>query len=164
MEKHFEAFQYLKEVLQAAHDAKANIPKFEAEAKAAEKARDEAVAAANKETAEAQGEAKAAQSDYDAKVKALDTALQKRQTLHDERMARFQTDADAAARHFEDQKSKQVSELEKLTKQVKSEHEDFEKKKAAMTKELAALQADIDRINKIMTSQREAVLALRPTT
>jgi chromosome segregation ATPase len=163
MEKHFEAFQYLKEVLQAARDAKTNIPKYKAEAEAAEQAKNEAVESSSLAIIESEGKAKAAQVDYDAKVKVLDGALEKRQSLHDERMAKLKSDADVAQRNFELQKAKYPAELEKAKAQFEAEKAEFEKQKSAMTRELAELKASVNEINQIVNRQREAVLALRPT-
>jgi len=160
MEKSFESFQYLKEVLQAVYDAKANIPKFQEESAAAETAKIEAVAASNAAIADSQAKAQSAQADLDAKMKQLATVLDKAQSVYDERTRKLQEGADQAAKHFEAQKAENLSALGELGKQLAAARNDFENQKAVMSDELAALQSKIDALNHIMTSKRDAVLAL----
>ena len=160
MEKSFDAFQYLKEVLQAVYDAKANIPKFQDESAAAEKAKLEAVAVSNAVIADSQAKAQAAQAELDAKMKQLATVLDKAQSVYDERTRKLQEGADQAAKHFEAQKAQNISTLGDIGKQLAVARNDFENQKAVMSDEIAALQSRIDALNQIMTSKRDAVLAL----
>ena len=160
MEKSFDAFQYLKEVLQAVYDAKANIPKFQEESAAAEKAKLEAVAVSNAVIADSQAKAQAAQAELDAKMKQLATVLDKAQSVYDERTRKLQEGADQAAKHFEAQKAQNISTLGDIGKQLAVARNDFENQKAVMSDEISGLQSRIDALNQIMTSKRDAVLAL----
>jgi len=160
MEKHFESFQYLKEVLQAVYDAKASLPRFQAESAAAEQAMEQAVLAAQGKVSAAQAAAEKAQLDFDAKVKGLDVASNNLETLHGQRVADLQAAATAAAKSFEYQKAKYLPEIEKIKKQLESDRADFETKKSDMTAEIVELQSKIDALNKIMIGKRDAVLAL----